>query len=57
MAFSIFFYDNLECKHTVDRLQTIGVYEQRTVSLSTNDLMFLKNIKVFEINIEVIKIA
>ena len=42
MAFSIFFYDNLECKHTVDRLQTIGVYEQRTVSLSTNDLMFYK---------------
>ena len=45
MAFSIFFYGYLECKHTVDHLQTIGVYEQRTVSLSTNDLMFYKSHK------------
>ena len=45
MAFSIFFYDYLECKHTVDRLQTIGVYEQRTVSLFSIDLMFYKSHK------------
>ena len=30
-------------QHTVDRLQTIGVYHQSTVSLSTNDLMFYKS--------------
>ena len=45
MAFSIFFYGYLECKHTVDHLQTIGVYEQRTVSLFSIDLMFYKSHK------------